>query len=62
MFTKLKNIRKENRISVKSMANMLKLKSPSSYWKKENGDVSFSLNEAKKISIFFRKTIDEIFF
>lgn len=62
MFTKLKNIRKENRISVKSMANMLELKSPSSYWKKENGDVNFSLSEARKIALFFKKSIDEIFF
>lgn len=62
MFKKLKNIRKEQNITIKHMAELLELKSPSSYWKKENGDVSFSLNEAKKISIFFRKTIDEIFF
>lgn len=55
-------MRKEQNITVKHMAELLELKSPSSYWKKENGDVSFSLNEAKKISIFFRKTIDEIFF
>ena len=55
-------MRKEQNVTIKHMAELLELKSPSSYWKKENCDVSFSLNEAKKISIFFRKTIDEIFF
>lgn len=32
------------------------------YSKKENGMVKFSLDEAKKISLYFHKPIEEIFF
>ena len=46
-------MRKEQNITIKHMAELLELKSPSSYWKKENGDVSFSLNEAKKSIYIF---------
>lgn len=62
MFKKLKNMRKEQNVTIKHMAELLELKSPSSYWKKENGDVSFSLNEAKKLSIFLEKLLMRYFF
>ena len=37
-------------------------KSPCNYFKKENGDVRFSVNEALKISRFLKCKVEKIFF
>jgi DNA-binding XRE family transcriptional regulator len=58
----LKKIRSENNLTHKEMANLIGLKTASAYYKKEMGSTPFSLNEAKIISEFFDKTIEDIFF
>lgn len=62
MFENLKKIRVEKNISAKSMAQMLGLETKAAYYKKESGNVKFTLFEAKKISDFFNMPIEEIFF
>lgn len=62
MYTKLKEIREENNVTQDRMASILGYKHKSGYNKLENGDRKISLNQAKIISDFFKKTIEEIFF
>ena len=62
MFENLKIARKEKGLTIRDMAVLLGLKAPSSYWKKEHGDVIFSLDEAKKVSIVLGKSLEELFF
>lgn len=57
----LKKIREELNIKQPEVAEMLGMSVPN-YSKKENSEVKFSLDEAKKISLYFGKSIDEIFF
>ena len=58
----LQNLRQKNGLTHKNMAELLNLKTASAYCKKELGHVPFSLQEAKIISDFYGKTIEEIFF
>lgn len=58
----LRKIRSENNLTHKEMANLIGLKTASAYYKKETGATPFSLAEAKIISEFFDKTIENIFF
>lgn len=58
----LKKIRSENNLTHKEMANLIGLKTASAYYKKEIGSTPFSLTEAKIISDFFDKNIEDIFF
>jgi putative transcriptional regulator len=62
MYINLRIIRNNSSISAKKMCDLLGLKTKAAYYKKENGNVNFTLSEAKKISDFFGMTIDEIFF
>lgn len=62
MFENLRKLRKEHNVSIAVMSDFLGFKTKSAYCKKELGRVPFSLNEAKKISDFLGKSIDEIFF
>ena len=62
MLNNLKSLRQKQGLSIYDMAKILSLKSPASYWKKENGDIPFSLKEARILSVYFQKSIDEIFF
>lgn len=62
MYCNLKNIRKENNISAKEMSEILGLTTTSAYYKKENESVKFTLDEAKKIADYFKKSIEDIFF
>ena len=61
MYEKLKKIREEKGYTIEDMAQVIG-KSPCNYFKKENGDVKFSVNEALKISKFLRKKVEDIFF
>lgn len=61
MNTTLKDLRKSNNLTLSDMSKLIGLKTPSAYYKKENGDVPFSLEEAKIIAEKFNKPI-EIFF
>ncbi|ABR48764.1 transcriptional regulator, XRE family [Alkaliphilus metalliredigens QYMF] len=62
MYEKLRNIRNEKSITALEMANMLGLKTPAAYYKKETGTIKFSLEEAEKIAKFLGLPIEEIFF
>lgn len=58
---KIKQYRIKNHVTQQTLANLIGVSS-SSYSKKENDIIKFSLNEAKIISDFFGKTIENIFF
>ncbi|OQA48387.1 MAG: Helix-turn-helix domain protein [Firmicutes bacterium ADurb.Bin300] len=62
MFDKLKQIRGEKNISVDKMVEILGLETRAAYYKKELGNVRFSLNDARKISEFLNMSIEDIFF
>lgn len=61
MYEKLKKIREKKGYTIEDMAQIIN-KSPCNYFKKENGDVKFSVNEALKISKFLKCKVEEIFF
>lgn len=58
----LKDLRLEKNITLIQMAELIDLKTSSAYWKKEMGLVPFSLQEAKVISVFFKRRIEDLFF
>ena len=59
--SKVKDLRKEAGIKQSFMAKYLNI-STTNYSKKEKGDVKYSLEEAKKVADYFKKTIEDIFF
>lgn len=61
MYEKLKEIREKKGYTIEDMAGVIG-KSPCNYFKKENGEVKFSLNEAIEISKFLKCKIEKIFF
>ena len=61
MYEVLKNMRKEKGYTCEQMAKIIGVTRPS-YFKKERGEIIFSLPDAKKISDFFGKSIEENFF
>lgn len=62
MNTTLKELRKSNKMTLSDMSKLIGLKTPSAYYKKEKGDVPFSLEEAKIIAERFNKPFEVIFF
>ncbi|MCT4663362.1 MAG: helix-turn-helix domain-containing protein [Tissierellales bacterium] len=62
MFEKLREIRNRKNICAMEMAEMLGLKTPAAYYKKENGTIKFSLEEAEKIAKLLELPIEVIFF
>jgi DNA-binding XRE family transcriptional regulator len=62
MFEQLRQIRKEKNIKVKEILNVLGLETEAAYYKKETGNVPFTLVEGRKISILFGMPIEDIFF
>lgn len=60
MYTKLKELREKKGYSIEDMARLIK-KSPCNYFKKENGDVIFTVNEALEISKFLKSKVEKIF-
>lgn len=62
MFEKLRELRNSKNISADEMSEILGLETKAAYYKKEAGNVKFTLAEAKKISDFFNLPIEEIFF
>lgn len=61
MYERLKEIREEKGYTIEDMAQVIG-KSPCNYFKKENGNVKFSVNEAIRISKFLKKRVEDIFF
>ena len=62
MFERLRKIRKEKNIKVKEILDVLGLETEGAYYKKETGNVPFTLEEGRKISILFQMPIEDIFF
>jgi len=62
MYKNLRVLRNNNSVSVEKLCEILGLATKAAYYKKENGNVKFTLVEAKKISDFFKISIDDIFF
>ena len=50
-----------HKVKVKTLCELIGIKRIT-YYKKESGAVKFSLDEAKKISVFFALPIEEVFF
>lgn len=61
MYEKLKEMREQKGYTIEDMAQVIE-KSPCNYFKKENGNVKFSVNEALKISKFLKSKVEKIFF
>ena len=61
MYERLKEIREKKGYTIEDMAQVIN-KSPCNYFKKENGNVKFSVNEALIISKFLKCTVEKIFF
>lgn len=61
MYKKLKEERQKQNKTCQELADLLNLSQANGYWRKEKGTVPFSLEEAKKVSTFLNKPIDEIF-
>lgn len=62
MFEKLRKIRQEKNIKAKEIAEKIGLKTEGAYYKKETGNVPFTLEEGKIISDLFKMPIEDIFF
>ena len=60
MYEKLKKLREEKGYSIDDLAKVIH-KSPCNYFKKENGDVKFSVNEAIDIASFLKTKVERIF-
>ena len=61
MYEKLKELREKKGYTIEDMAHVTN-KSPCNYFKKENGDVKFTVNEALEISNFLKTKVETIFF
>ncbi len=61
LYKKLRDLRNQQGIKAKEMAELLGLKTEAAYYKKECGKTRFSLQEAKIIADFFGKKIEDIF-
>ena len=62
MFEKLREIRKQKGVSAKDISEKIGLKTEGAYYKKEAGNVPFTLEEGKIISDMVGLPIEEIFF
>lgn len=61
MLSNLKKIRKNRGITGNQMALLLGYASSSTYYKKENGKISMSLEEAQKIALILQVTVNQIY-
>jgi transcriptional regulator with XRE-family HTH domain len=61
MFERLRKLRQEKNIKVKDLAEKMGLKTEGAYYKKETGNVPFTLEEGKIISDVLEMPIEEIF-
>lgn len=61
MYEKLKELREKKGYTIDDMARIIGKSAPN-YYKKENGDVKFSVNEAIEISKFLKTKVEKIFF
>ena len=62
MYSKLRATRLHEKVTCDRLASLLGFKTKSAYHKKEQGNVPFTLEEAKIIADYFKKDINDIFF
>lgn len=62
MFEKLRKIRQEKGIKASLLAEKLGLKTEGAYYKKETGQVPFTLTEGKIVADLLEMPIEVIFF
>ena len=62
MFNRLREVRNQNNVNVQILSDLIGIKEKSTYYKKERGEIPFTLNEAKIISDYFKMDINKIFF
>ena len=62
MYEHLRKLRNNQGITLQQMSTLLGYSSPNAYSRKEKGERRFTIEEAMKISKFFQKPIEEIFF
>lgn len=60
MYQKLKEKREKKGYTIRDMAKVIDM-SEANYWKKENGQVKFSVAEALNIADFLETTVEKIF-
>ena len=61
MYQILKNIRRDKKIPVNVLANKIGLKTTAAYYKKENGNVKFTVDEAIIIAKELKESVENIF-
>ena len=61
MYLKLRKKRLMDNTEVEILTELLGLKTKAAYYKKESGNVKFSLEEAKKIAKYYNEPIEKIF-
>ncbi len=57
----LKEFRRTDGVKASTLARLIGLKTNASYYKKENGDVKFTVEEALVIANHFGRRVEEIF-
>lgn len=57
----LKEFRRTDGVKASTLARLIGLRTTASYYKKENGDVKFTVDEALLISSHFGRKVEEIF-
>lgn len=61
MYSNLRKLRHERKVNIGDMLKLLNINKPT-YYRKEVGNIKFSLEEAKKIAKYFNMPIEEVFF
>jgi len=61
VFEELRKIRKEKNIKAIDMAILIGLKTEGAYYKKETGQVPFTLEEGEMIATFLEMPMEKIF-
>ncbi|QUH28295.1 helix-turn-helix transcriptional regulator [Vallitalea guaymasensis] len=61
MYAKLREERLRQNFTAQEMSKLLGLKTTSAYYKKENGKIKISIDEALKISNKLSKKVEDIF-
>ena len=61
MYEKLRQKRKETNTTVKTLRGLINLKTDPSYFKKETGATTFTVEEAFVIADYFKTTVDKLF-
>jgi transcriptional regulator with XRE-family HTH domain len=61
MYLKLKSTRVLNQTPIKELCKLLGIESEATYYRRENGSISFKVEEAKILAKFYKTTVEELF-